>query len=111
GGDVQGALALLSSPPPHGASPGARPRAGQRPRELWSTSHSVFSRLERGSIVPPRSFEPGPGSAPNERWRVSHTPSTVALTPALPPSALTDAVTPPARRTRPWLLRALLLAA
>jgi serine/threonine protein kinase len=72
GHDVVNALALLdASGQLGGSAQAAQARASLRPRELWATSHSVFSRLDRSSMVPTRSSDLGPGSAPRDSLPVS----------------------------------------
>jgi serine/threonine-protein kinase len=110
GRDVEGALSLLAPPERvSGASSVANPRVSMRPRELWSTSHSVFSRLERRTIAPPGSYEPGRGS--NERASdssilVRRTPSLFTGEPALAVAQLTSASASGARPPRTWLVAA-----
>jgi serine/threonine-protein kinase len=116
GREVASALSLLGNPQSEsGGSHAAQPRASLRPRELWSTSHSLFSRLERASAVPPRSFEPGPGSAPHERLPVSsivarQMPSTLLGAPSSALSVRARATAPPDRPSSRWLVPALLAA-
>jgi serine/threonine protein kinase len=110
GRDVEGALSLLGTAQRAGGGPSlAHPLASLRPRELWSTSHSLFSRLERGSIAPTRSFELGPGLAPHERSRVSsilprHTLRAPTGTPASLISEQPTRAPPRARQPRPWMV-------
>jgi eukaryotic-like serine/threonine-protein kinase len=116
GRDVAAALSLLGNPQraSGSAAPPSHPRASLRPRELWSTSHSLFSRLERGSAVPPRSLEPGAGSAAAERLPVTSTvprpmlsSSTSAASPARSEAA--PATPPGARQLSGWMLAGLLV--
>ncbi|HEU4580558.1 MAG TPA: PEGA domain-containing protein [Polyangiaceae bacterium] len=93
GHDVVNALALLDACGQLGGSAqAAQARASLRPRELWATSHSVFSRLERSSIVPNRPSDLGPGSLPRDSLPVSGVvgrrsavsePGSLALAPVL----------------------------
>ena len=112
GRDVQGALSLLVTPPgASGASSGTHARVSIRPRELWSTSHSVFSRLPRGGSAPPRTSDSDPQSAPHERMAVSsilvrRTPSIPAGQPALVISELPSRATPRVREERKWVIGA-----
>lgn len=136
GRDVEVALSLLGNlQPASGASNVAHSRVSLRPRELWSTSQAMFSRLERGSIAPSRSLE-GRGSASHERLSVGsllphHVPSsftggptfapamptTSIATPAIaiatpatvPPATLASATAESARPPRTWMV-ALLIA-
>jgi hypothetical protein len=69
----------------------------------------LFSRLERGTISAPRSFEPGPGSALHERSRVSsilprQLPATLTRAPALLSSEPPNRAPPRARQPRAWLV-------
>ncbi len=112
GHDVESALALLQHP--SGSANVAHTRTGVRPRELWSTSHAVFSRLTRGSVAPPRSYETTLGSAPHERFPVSSivprsTPTPVSSALSLPAAELPKAITrrPPAEPRR-WMVVAVL---
>jgi serine/threonine protein kinase len=72
GRDVARALVLLSGAQRTGATSAApQPPSSMRPRELWSTSQALFSRLTRDSTVPARPSDPGPGSLPIEASAVS----------------------------------------
>jgi serine/threonine protein kinase len=109
GRDVENALSLLgNSQLADSAFSVARPVVTPRPRQLWSTGHYIFSRLERASIAPPRSFEPGAGSAPHEHSRISsilprHMPVAPTGAPTWPTARL--AMTPPpARGARAWMV-------
>jgi serine/threonine-protein kinase len=114
GRDVAGALPLLSAPRPAGAASGvAHPRGSLRPRELWSTPHSVFSRLTRGAAAPPRSLEPGSQAGPHEHSAVRsilvrRTPS--LFSGQLPPATadLPNAAALPARQPHAWMVGATL---
>jgi len=115
GREVQGALSQLGSPQRAGGGAAhlAQPRTSLRPRELWSTSQALFSRLERGSAVPPRPFERGPGSAPHERLPVSSIVarpmrSSVSGMPGSAVSERARATAPPARQLSRWIVAALL---
>lgn len=118
GRDVEAALSRLGAA--DSASGAAAPLAAPRPRELWSTSHSVFSELTRASIAPPRSFERIPGS-PDERSHVTsiltrqmppsfmRVPASLANAelPALEPAPVAPALVPPSQpASRGWLLAA-----
>jgi hypothetical protein len=111
GRDVEDALSQLGAlQRADGASSVARPVVSPRPRQLWSTGHSVFSRLERRSLAPLRSFEVGPGSAPHERTRISsilprHIPGLTGAS-ALQTSTL-PATSPYARQARTWMVGAM----
>jgi hypothetical protein len=116
GRDVEAALSRLAAPPPPGGAPqSVRPLASPRPRELWSTSHSVFSQLSRASIAPPRSFERVTGSAPDERSRVTsiptrHMPSSFMSAPSSLLSAEPPLQPPKDRPPRTGLLAAMAAA-
>jgi len=117
GRDVEAALSRLAAPPPPGsAHQSVRPLASPRPRELWSTSHSVFSQLSRASIAPPRSFDRVTGSAPDERSRVTsiptrHMPSSFMSAPSSLASAEPPPLSPPNERSpRTGLLAAMAAA-
>jgi hypothetical protein len=112
GRDVEGALSLLGGlQHAGGTSSAVLAVASPRPRQLWSTDHCVFSRLERRSIAPFRSFEPGSSSALHERSSVSsiltrHVPGAVTAAPALPTS-MAPATPLRSRRARAWLVGAM----
>lgn len=115
GDDVEDALLLLGNPARPGSGAHAlRARARLRPRELWSTSHSVFSRLSRGSTAPPRSASLGPGSVPSEHLPISsvlprQTLSSFTSAPALT-NAGAAAPAAPNARPRTWMIIAVLAA-
>jgi serine/threonine protein kinase len=113
--EAEGAHSLIGiRHPGSGAWNLAYPGASIRPRELWATSHAVFSRRSRVPIAAtPRSFEPGPRAAPEERLTVS------SILVHREPSSSTDeqpfttadsprAPMPHAREPRSWVLGAAL---
>jgi eukaryotic-like serine/threonine-protein kinase len=105
--DAERAFSLLATPSRGGAaSEAARAFASPRPRELWSTSHAVFSQLSRASIAPYRSFEPG--SVPDERSAVSSivtrpVSSTFVPAPSLASPELPSLATSSDPQPRSWL--------
>jgi serine/threonine-protein kinase len=109
GGDVEVALSLLGTPRgASGASSASQRRGSLRPRQLWSVSHSVLSRVARRSIAPPALYEPESRSASHDPLPVSEVVSRHMI-PAIPgaptlPSGVQPMLEPEQNPPRRWLL-------
>jgi serine/threonine protein kinase len=116
-GDAEGAFALISSrQPASGTSNVASRRASMRPRELWATSRSIYSRRPRAASAAPRAFAPVTDSAPAERLPVRSIlvpsePPTSSEARSLATAKLASVPVPVARQTRSWMFGATLALA
>lgn len=117
GCDVEVALSLLRTPRgASGTSGVAQRRSSPRPRELWSMSHSVVSRLARRSFGPPGMATSISGAPQHEPLPVSEVvlrqtglPSMAA--PRLPSNVLPSPTLPSTSPRRGWLVGVLAISA